>query len=156
MKTHTHTHTVKWWFTVPFISLLTNLDHNSLHVTLYIHQLQHSFYLLIFYNLSIRYSFHCEFNENYMNFVNVDWFQHIIIVTVFLFLPPCASVGLFKKIYISWLSLTYSNKIITHQTFTVNENIKHSLLIFYVILFGLGDDFDFHYEDCCFILTLYL
>ena len=46
---------------------------------------------LLSYNilyLSIRYSFNCELNQNYMNFLSLDWFWHIVIEAVFLFLHP--------------------------------------------------------------------
>jgi hypothetical protein len=42
----------------------------------------------IILHLSVWWSFNCEFNQSYMIFLTVDWFQHIIIVIFFLFLPP--------------------------------------------------------------------
>ena len=79
-------------FTLPFISLLTYLDHNSPHVSsMYIipstvlHVSQHlSSYILY---LSVRYSFNQEFKQNYI-ILTVDSFRPSIIVFVFLFLPP--------------------------------------------------------------------
>jgi hypothetical protein len=78
------------WFALPFISPLTDLDHNSPHVSsmciiystvLHVQQPLSSYTLY----LSVGYSFNREFKQNYM-ILTVDWLRHITIVIVILVL----------------------------------------------------------------------
>jgi len=56
-----------------------------------IHSIITTYNNLLFSNilyLSLEYSSNCEFNQCYENFLTVDRFLHILIVTILLFLPP--------------------------------------------------------------------
>jgi lambda repressor-like predicted transcriptional regulator len=83
-------HVQEWWYKrysePPCLSSLTNMDRDSLQVfSVYT---IHSTIIHVQLPFIFQYFIPSEFNQNYMNFLSVDWIQHNRIVAIFLFLPP--------------------------------------------------------------------
>jgi hypothetical protein len=85
--------------------------------------------------LYFRYSFNSEFNQYYINFLNVDWFLHIVIVTVHLFLPPWRRLHEWPKHVNSYYIINLHSYAKKHLDFCLilyirpTRNMEHENLI---------------------------